>query len=78
MGQGTLLDPPTSDACDLCQVPLGFRERPLIVTGLGYLQGFLQERTRPWLVERLLHRQDRQAVEGYTDQRELMLAPRIG
>jgi hypothetical protein len=35
---------------DLSQVPLRFRQRLLIVTGLCHLQGFLQQRVHVWLV----------------------------
>src|SRR5258707_576916 len=48
-----------SDGDDLCQVPLGFRQRPLIVTRLGHGPGFLQERSHLGPVVRLLDCQDR-------------------
>ncbi len=49
-----------------------------IVTGLRHLPGFVEERLHLWLVEGLLDRQDRQTVEGHTDQRGQRLLLRIG
>ncbi len=63
---------------DLGKVPLRFRERLLIVTGLSYLPGLLQQRIHLWLAMRLLDRQDRQAVERHADQSGQRLLPRIG
>src|SRR5205807_8146888 len=64
MHQGTRWVIP-HDGCDLCQVPRRFRQRSLIGTGLGHLPGFLQQRLHLVPVLGLLHRQDRQAVEGH-------------
>src|SRR5205807_1465357 len=55
------------DGCDLGPVPRRFRQRSLIGTGLGHLPGLLKPRLHLGPVLRLLHRQDRQAVEGQTD-----------
>ncbi len=80
MRQGTLWVLP-HDARDLGLVPRRFRQRLLIVTGLGYLPGLLEQRLHLWLVEGLLDRQDpqdRQAVEGHADQPGQLLLLRIG
>src|SRR5260221_13991357 len=77
--QGTLWVLP-HHARALGLVPRRFRQRFLIVTGLGYLPGLLQQRLRLWLVEGLLDRQDRQdrqAVEGYADHPGQLLLLRI-
>jgi hypothetical protein len=63
---------------DLGQVPLRFRQRPLIVIGLCHASGILQERSHPGLIVRLLHCQDRQAVQGHAGQHGLTLALCIG
>ena len=77
MRQGTRWVIP-QDACDLCLVPLRFRQRFLIVTDLYHLVGLLQQRLHPGLVERVLGCQDRQAVEGHANQPGHMLLLRIG
>jgi len=77
MRQGTLGILPY-DANDLGPVPLCFRQRLLIGTALGHVPGLLQQRLHLWLVVWLLDRQNRQAVEGHADQRELTLVLRIG
>ncbi len=66
------------DAYDLGQVPLRFRQRLLILTGLRHVQGFLQERARLELVVRLLDCQDRHAIQGQAGQRGQQLLLRIG
>ena len=48
------------------------------MTGLGHTPRFLQQRAHQWLVEGLLDRQDRQAVEGQTAQRGQTLLARVG
>src|SRR5258708_31078081 len=78
MSQGALWRIPPHESCDLGKVPLRFRERLLIVTGLSYLPGLLQQCIHLWLAMRLLDRQDRQAVERHADQPEQTLLPRIG
>ncbi len=65
------------DGYDLCQVPLRFRQHSLIVTRLGHVPGFLQERSHLGPVVRLLDCQDRQTVEGHTGQPGQRLLPRI-
>ena len=69
---------PFHTASDLGLVPRRFRQRLLIVTGLRHLPGFLQQRANPGLVVGLLERQDRQTVEGQTDQRGQLMVLRVG
>ncbi len=66
------------NACDLGQVPLRFRQHPPILTGLGHLPGFLQQRSHLGLVVRVLDRQDRQPVEGHADKPGQLVVLRIG
>src|SRR6266581_9732999 len=77
MGEGTHWILPRGGR-DLGQVPLRFRQRPLILTDLGHAKSFLKQRASLWLIARLLDGQDRQAVEGQAGQRDLTLALRIG
>ena len=66
------------DGRDLGLVPRRLRQHPLILAGLGHVPGLLQQRVHLWLVEWLLGRQDRQAVQGHTGQPGQLLALCIG
>src|SRR5947209_18042670 len=77
MGEGTHGILPRGGG-DLGQVPLRFRQRPLILTDLAHVQSLLEQRASLWLIAPLLDVQDRQAIESQAGERELTLALRIG